>query len=63
MDLSKRMLSFASNNFIFSIILFQFKNLAKRFDLMYQPLKCPNSYFSKVLEFYLRMLLNPCEYP
>ena len=63
MDLSKRMLSFASNNFIFSIILFQFKNLAKRFDLMYQLLKCPNSYFSKVLEFYLRMLLNPCEYP
>ena len=54
--------SFASNYFIFSKILFQFKNLVERVDLMYQPPKCPYSYFSKELEFYLRALF-PREYP
>ena len=29
---------------------------------MYQPPKCPYSYFSKALEFYLRAIF-PCEYP
>ena len=37
--------SFASNHFIFSIILFQFKNLLQRADLIYQRPKCPYSYF------------------
>ena len=32
-----------------------------RIDLMYQPPKCPYSYFSKALEYYLGMLF-PCEY-
>ena len=54
--------SFASNCFIFTKILFQFKNLVKRVDLMYQPSKCPHSYFLKALEFYLRVLFS-CEYP
>ena len=40
----------ASNWFIFSKILFQFKNLVKRVNLMYQPPKCSYLYFSKVLE-------------
>ena len=31
---------------IFLKILFQFKNLLKRVDLMYQLLSCPYSYFS-----------------
>ena len=31
-------------------ILFQFKNLVKRVDLMYQPPKCSYLYFSKVVE-------------
>ena len=44
--------SFASNHFPFSKILFQFRNLVYRVDLMYQPSKCPYSYFSKALEFY-----------
>ena len=29
---------------------------------MYQPPKCPYSYFSSALDFYLRVLF-PCEYP
>ena len=33
--------SFASNYFIFSKILLQFKNLVYRIDSMYQPPKCP----------------------
>ena len=41
--------------FAFLKILFQFRNLAYRVDLMYQPSKCPYSYFSKVLEFYFRV--------
>ena len=65
--------SFASNYFIFSKILFQFKNFVvdlmyqppkfKNFvvDLMYQPPKFIYSDFSKALEFYLRVLF-PCEY-
>ena len=48
--------SFASNNFTFSKILFQFRNLVYRVDLMYQPSKCPYLYFSKALEFYFRVL-------
>ena len=47
--------SFASNHFPFSKILFEYRNLIYRVDLMYQPPKCPYSYFSKVLEFYFRM--------
>ena len=37
------------------------KKLLQRVNLMYQPPKCPHSYFSKGLEFYLRVLF-PCEY-
>ena len=40
--------------FPFLKILFQFRNLVYRVDLMYQPPKCPCSYFSKALEFYLK---------
>ena len=54
--------SFASNHFPFLKILFQFRNLVYRVDLMYQPPKCPYSYFSKALEFYFRVFF-PCEYP
>ena len=54
--------SFASNHFPFSKILFQFRNLVYRVDLMYQQPKCPYSYFPKVLEFYFRVFF-PCEYP
>ena len=50
--------SFASNYFPFSKILFQFRNLVYRVDLMYQPSKCPYSYFSKALEFYLRVFFS-----
>ena len=35
--------SFASNYFIFMKILFQFKNLLQRVDLMHQRSKCPYS--------------------
>ena len=54
--------SFASNHFPFSKILFQFRNLVYRVDLMYQTPKCPYSYSSKALEFYFRVFF-PCEYP
>ena len=54
--------SFASNHIPFSKILFQFRNLAYRVDLMYQQPKYPYSYFSKVLEFYFRVFF-PCDYP
>ena len=54
--------SFASNYFIFSKILFQFKSLSQRVDTMYQPPKFPYSCFSKALEFYMRVLFS-CEYP
>ena len=47
--------SFASNHFAFWIILFQFRNIVYRVDLMYQPPKCPYSYFLKALEFYFRV--------
>ena len=36
---------FASNYLIFLKILFQFKNLLQRIDLMYQLPKCPDPYF------------------
>ena len=51
--------SFASNHFPFSKILFQFRSLVFRVDLMYQPLKCPYASFSKVLEFYCRVFFFP----
>ena len=35
--------------FPFSKILFQFRNLVYRVDLMHQPSKCPYSYFSIAL--------------
>ena len=54
--------SFASNHFPFSKILFQFRNLIYRVDLMYQPPKWPYSYFFKALEFYCRVFF-PCQYP
>ena len=44
--------------FPFSKILFQFRNLVYRVDLMYQPSKCPYSYFSKALEFYFRVFFS-----
>ena len=37
--------SFASTYFIFLKILFQFKNLLHRVDLLYQQPKCPYLYF------------------
>ena len=37
--------SFASDYFTFLKILFQFKNLLQRVDLMYQRHKCPYSHF------------------
>ena len=37
--------SFASNYLIFLKILFQFKNLLERLDLMYQQPKYPHLYF------------------
>ena len=36
--------SFASNYFIFLKILFQFKNIIKRVDLLYQQTQCPYLY-------------------
>ena len=48
--------------FPFSKILFQFRKLAYRVELMYQPSKCPYSYFSKALEFYLKVFFL-FEYP
>ena len=54
--------SFASNYFIFLENFFQFQNLLKRVNLMYQQPKCPYSYFSLALEFNFRVLF-PCEYP
>ena len=41
---------------------FQFWNLLKSVDLMYQQPKCPYSYFPLALEFNFRALF-PCEYP
>ena len=52
--------SFASNYFIFFENLFQFQNLLKRVNLMYQGPKCPYSYFSLALKFNVRVLF-PCE--
>ena len=50
----------ACNYFIFSIFFFffffQFTNIVYNVDLMYQLSKCPYSYFSKTMEFYLRAL-------
>ena len=39
--------SFARNYFIFLKIVFKFKNLLKRVDLMYQRSRYPYSYFSE----------------
>ena len=50
--------SFASNHFSFSKILFQFRNLLYRVDLVYQPSKCLYSYFSKALEFYFSVFFS-----
>ena len=50
--------SFVSNHFPFSKILFLFRNLVFRLDLMYQPPKRPYSYFSKALEFYFRVFFS-----
>ena len=47
--------------FTFLKLWIQFKNLLQIVDLMYQLPKCPYSYFSLALEFYLRVLF-PCEY-
>ena len=38
--------NFGINYFVFWKILFHFKNLSQRVDLMYQIHKCPYSYFS-----------------
>ena len=45
--------------FRFLKILFQFRNLIYRVDLMYQPSKCPYSHFSKALDFYFRVFFFP----
>ena len=44
-----------------NLLVIGVKKFLQRVNLMYQPPKCPHSYFSKGLEFYLRVLL-PCEY-
>ena len=44
--------------FSFSKILFQFRNLLYRVDLVYQPSKCLYSYFSKALEFYFSVFFS-----
>ena len=54
--------SFASNHFIFLKILFQFKSLLYRIDLLYQQPKNRYWHFLEVLEFYLTLLF-PNEYP
>ena len=54
--------SFASNYFIFLGNFFQFHNLLKRINLMYQQPKCPYSCFLLTLEFNFRVLF-PCKYP
>ena len=54
--------NFASNYFIFLEHFFQFYNLLKRVNLMYQQPKCPYSYFSLALEFNFKVLFS-CEYP
>ena len=41
-----------------SKILLQVRNLRYRLDLMYQPFKCPYSYFSKALEFDFRVFFS-----
>ena len=54
--------SYASYYFIFFKILFQFKNLLQRADLLYNKPKYPYLYFLQALEFYLTVVF-PCEYP
>ena len=54
--------SFASNYFIYLENLFQFSNLLKRVNLMYQQPKSPYSYFLQALEFSFRVLF-PYESP
>ena len=44
--------------FSFSKILFKFRNIVYRVDLMYQSSKCPYSYFSKALEFDFRVFFS-----
>ena len=48
--------SFSSNCFDYLKILYQFKNLLQRVDLIYERPKSPYSYFLYVLEFYLTVL-------
>ena len=50
--------SLACNNFSFSKIFSQFRNLVYRVGLMYQPPKCLYSYFSKALEFNFRVFFS-----
>ena len=45
--------SFKTNGFMFFQIYFQYMNLLRRVGVMYQLTKCPYSYFSWALEFYL----------
>ena len=54
--------SFANNYFIFLENLFQFKNLLKRVNLMYQRFECLYLYFLYTLEINFRVPF-PCEYP
>ena len=48
--------SFSSSYFIFLKILFHYKSVIKSWFV--PNTKCPYSYFSKVLEFYLRMFFS-----
>ena len=50
--------SFPCNNFSFSKILFQFRNLVYRVDLINQTPRCLYSYFSKALEFHFRLFFS-----
>ena len=54
--------SFASNHFPFSKILFQFRNLVYRVDLMHQSPKCPYSYYSEALESHFRVFKTVQDY-
>ena len=47
--------SFTANCFIFSKIIFDYKNILQIVYLMYQPPKCPYSYFSLGRDFYFRV--------
>ena len=53
--------AFATDYFIFLKIWFEYKNLLEIVDLTYQLSKYTYSYFSRALQFYLRVC-SPCEY-